>query len=167
MKKILLDLLVICTIALTALFVYRTYGDAIQNFVFDTQSSTMYVRSVPINVTIADEEHEHAQGLSGVEKLDQFEGKLFIFPDEAYYSMWMKDMLFPIDILWINNDLKVVHIEENVTPETFPESFSSNVPARFVLELNAFFVETEKIQVGDKVLIPPKSLPKDLVEILQ
>lgn len=167
MKKILLDTFIIIVLVVTGAYVYRTYGTDIKNFIFRDEESTMYVRSVPFSVTVADEKMEQQRGLSGVERLGKYQGMLFVFEDEDYYSMWMKDMYIPLDIIWINDDLKVVHVEENVTPETYPKSFTSDEPARFVLEVNAFVVETEKIQEGDVVVLPPKALPTDLVEILQ
>ena len=167
LKKIFLDVFIVFIVVITVIFVYRTYWLDIKNLLFGEQLSTMYVRSVPLAVSVADNSLEYQQGLSGVKDLGDFEGKLFVFPKEGYYSMWMKDMLFPIDIIWINDGLKVVHTEENVTPDTFPDSFTSDEPARFVLEVNAFFVESEKIQEGDDVIVPPSALPGDLVEILQ
>ena len=167
MKKIILDVFIIFVVVVTSLYVYRNYGTDIKNFIFREDASTMYVRSVPISVSIADEPVEQQQGLSGVKELGQHQGMLFVFRKEDYYSMWMKDMYIPLDMIWIDDDLTVVHIEENVTPETFPESFTSDEPARFVLEVNAFFVETEKIKEGDTVVLPPQALPADLVEILQ
>ena len=167
LKKVLFDTLVIFVVIATIIFVYRVYWPEIRDFIFGEQPSTMYIRSVPVSVTIADEPHEQEQGLSGVRELGEFEGKLFVFNKEGYYSMWMKDMYIPIDIIWINNDLKVVHIEKNVTPKTYPKTFTSDEPARFVLEVNAFFVESERIQKGDDVIIPSSVLPYELIKVLQ
>lgn len=167
MKKIILDILILSVVVATAMFVYKNYREQVMLFMFGEQPVTMYVRSTPLKVTIADDQLERTQGLSDVTQLGDFEGKLFVFSKEGYYGMWMKDMLIPLDIFWINNDLKIVHIEENVTPDTYPTSFRPTEPARFVLEVNAFFAESIKIQEGDSVSIPPQALPLDLVHILQ
>ncbi|MDA8596893.1 DUF192 domain-containing protein [Candidatus Pacebacteria bacterium] len=167
MKKIFVDLIVIGVIVLTGMFVYQTYGEEIHHHLFGEQPATMYLGSTPIMVSVADEPAELRQGLSGVDSLKEFEGKLFIFPEEDFYGMWMKDMLFAIDIFWINNDMTIVHIEENVSPDTYPDTFTSTEPARFVLETNAFFASNGNITVGDKVVLPPSALPSDLIDILQ
>jgi len=167
MKKIIFDVLVLIVALVTIVFVYKTYGERIGIFLFGEQPGTMYVASTPVSVTIADETAEHQQGLSGVEELGEFEGMLFVFPEEDYYGMWMRDMLFPIDIIWINNNLKIVHIEENVSPDTYPDTFAPTEPARFVLEVNAFFVRNANLQVGNPVTLPPTAVPTDLIKVLQ
>lgn len=167
MRRILLDVFILFVIVATVLFVYRTYGDMIISHIFGNVPGTMYLESTPISVMIADEPEEHRVGLSGRESLGEFEGMLFIFPEENFYNMWMKDMLFPIDIIWIDNSYTVVHIKKNATPESYPDTFVSPVPARFVLEVNAFVTENENIAVGDKVTLPPRAVPWDLIELVE
>ena len=69
-------------------------------------------------------------------------------------------------MIWINNEARIVHIEENVSPTTFPESFVSDEPARFVLETRAFFAKDSNVVVGDEVDLPVAAIPRDLIEIL-
>ena len=66
----------------------------------------------------------------------------------------MKDMNYAIDIIWADQEGKIVHIEENVTPDTFPNTFSSPSPAWFVVEANAGFVAQHGIAIGDKIVLP-------------
>lgn len=105
-----------------------------------------------IRVTVADTPETRDQGLSGRESIAPDQGMFFVFPEAGYYSFWMKDMLFPIDILWLSYDGRVVYIVENATPESYPNTFtSSDVPARYVLELSAGFVKQYTVNLGDKV----------------
>ena len=76
-------------------------------------------------------------GLSGRSFLPQKEGMLFDFGVEGFRCMWMKDMNFALDMIWLNDQKTVVHIEEDVTPDTFPDRFCSEYPARYVLEVNS------------------------------
>jgi uncharacterized membrane protein (UPF0127 family) len=122
----------------------------------------MSIEEAFLSVTVADEPHEWRQGLSGTRQLENQTGMLFVFAEEDRYGMWMKDMNYPIDILWIDNNFSVVHIEENVAPETYPKVFSSPELARFVLEVPAFTAETFKLEVGDSAFIPVEVLPADL-----
>ncbi len=76
-----------------------------------------------LHVEIADTMATRAQGLSGRERLAEDEGMYFIFPIPAIYPFWMKDMKFPIDIIWIRGE-KIVGITENAA---VPDS-SSGLP---------------------------------------
>jgi uncharacterized membrane protein (UPF0127 family) len=80
--------------------------------------------------------------------------KLFVFGVPGNHSIWMKDMNYPLDILWVAEEGEIVHIEENVSPDSFPESFSSPTPAWFVVEANAGFVASNTIAIGDEVVLP-------------
>lgn len=142
--------------------VYQLYGQQVINSFSVGEEHTMYVENVAVAVTVAKTEEERKQGLSGVEGLREQAGKLFIFDRPDTYGIWMKDMLFPIDIIWISEDLRVVDIHENVSPDTYPTIFSPREPARFVLEANAFFVDSFAINVGDRVTLPPDEVPLDL-----
>lgn len=167
MKKIVIDILIIATIVVTIVYVYRTYGEEIKIAIVGEQLPVVFVRSAPVAVMIADDDEERRQGLSGVTSLDESHGMLFIFDREDKYGMWMKDMHIPIDIIFINNELEIVHIDENVKPDTYPKTFSSSEPARFVLETNAFFSQNHGIQVGDRMQLPASIVPGDVTELLQ
>lgn len=155
------------TIVVTIMFVYRVYGEQIQYAVVGEQRPVMFVKSVPVAVTVADEDSERRQGLSGVKKLKESHGMLFVFDKEDNYGMWMKDMHIPLDIIFINNQMEIVHIEQNVKPDTYPRTFASDESARFVLEVNAFFSSNHSIQEGDAVTLPPGIIPRDLINVLQ
>ncbi len=161
-RRIFLDILIVLSVIITVSYLFQNYAKDSFIYLFGEPLNTIFINDQAIQVSIADTNEERRQGLSGVTKLGNDEGKLFIFDKADYYGIWMKDMLFPLDILWIDEDLKIIHIEENVRPETYPSSYNSPAPARFVLELNAFFVDTYKIQLGDKVVIPTIDLPTDL-----
>jgi len=86
---------------------------------------------------------ERSQGLSGREVLPQGTGMLFVFEGDQHLSFWMRDMNFPLDIVWIDSSCHVVDISKDAP---IPESgqglsdlprFSPSEPARFVLEINA------------------------------
>ena len=167
LRKILFDILMLVAVLAVIIFWYQNYGEQTMVYLFGEPQETIYVDQVAMIVTYADKPAERKQGLAGVQSLGETEGKLFIFDTTGDYGMWMKDMLIPIDIFWIDEDLRIVHIEENVTPDTYPAIYHSPVPARFVLETNAFFADTLKIHVGDKLTIPAADLPADIKSRLQ
>jgi uncharacterized membrane protein (UPF0127 family) len=96
---------------------------------------------------------QKTRGLSGREALAEDRGMLFIFDREAKPCMWMKDMNFAIDIIWLDETGKTVEIEENVSPDTFPASFCSKHSAKYVVELNAGQVEDSGLTVTDRVMV--------------
>lgn len=101
-------------------------------------------------VRIADSPEERGQGLSGTEPLKDNEGMLFLFDSNGFWGIWMKDMNYPIDIIWLNERKSVVHIEQNISPQTYPRTFMPPVPARYVLELKADATEKYGIKQGDQ-----------------
>ena len=112
-----------------------------------------------IKVLIADEPAEQTRGLSDRPRLEADQGMLFIFPKSQIRSFWMKNMRFPIDIIWIE-DNKIINISKNLPPEgQQPQNhYSSDKPANYVLEVNAGFVEEHSIEVADKIIFNLKFL---------
>lgn len=84
-----------------------------------------------------------ARGLSGREALPPGHGMLFLFDDLAVQGMWMPDMRFPLDIVWLDENLTVVHITENTKPcpqPSLPENcptHSSRFRAKYAIEMTA------------------------------
>lgn len=162
------ELIVIFIVALTWLFVYNNYWDDLMAFLFSEEPMyVVYLDDVAIEVTVADDKEERIQGLSGVAELGDFEGKLFVFDEADFHGIWMKDMYIPIDILWFDEELRLVHEERNVTPDTYPDVYIPDEPARFVLETNAYFIDSLRVQEGERLIVPPSLLPEDIKKGLQ
>lgn len=103
-----------------------------------------------IPVEVVDSDSARARGLSGRAMLAPETGMLFHFDDEGIYPFWMKDMKFPIDIVWIRNGT-VVDITENMQPPVVGQDIPSYVPrvsADAVLELNAGEAQKFGIKIG-------------------
>lgn len=113
--------------------------------------SKISINGVIVDVELARTQEEHTQGLSGRAALPENQGMLFVYDKPDLYSFWMKDMHFPIDIIWIGSDKKVVEVLKNVQPESFPEIFQTQKPAQYVLEANAGFAERYGVKVGTEV----------------
>jgi uncharacterized membrane protein (UPF0127 family) len=112
------------------------------------------IGSTTVQASVADSIPERIKGLSDTPFLPEGVVKLFAFGTEGEHSIWMKDMNYSIDILWVAEEGNIVHIEENVSPDTYPESFKSPVPAWYVIETNAGFVASTSLKVGDEVIVP-------------
>jgi uncharacterized membrane protein (UPF0127 family) len=92
------------------------------------------------------------RGLSGRSEVEKNSGMLFVFNQPGKQNFWMKDMSFPIDIIWISEDMRVVHVAKNTEPETFPKTFGPEADAKYVLEVGAGFSDKNNLKVGDEVL---------------
>lgn len=104
-----------------------------------------------IQVETADTGAERAQGLSGRAVLPDNAGMLFIFDDAGQQCMWMKDMKFSLDMVWLDADKKVIDMRQNLSPDTYPKSFCPSQPARYVIEVNQGVLVRSGIKLGDTV----------------
>jgi uncharacterized membrane protein (UPF0127 family) len=95
---------------------------------------------------------ERIRGLSDTPYLPENVVKFFVFDTPGLHSIWMKDMKYPIDILWISEAGKIIHLEENATPESYPDTFFlPTEPALYVIETMAGFVRSHNLALGDQV----------------
>ncbi|MBW2997414.1 DUF192 domain-containing protein [Candidatus Woesearchaeota archaeon] len=103
---------------------------------------------------------EQEIGLSNHTALPEGTAMLFIFHKSDVQAMWMKDMSFSIDIFWITEKGKIVHIEKNAQPCTPPmcEIYEPPILVKYVLETNAGFAKEANLYDGDKVEF--SNLPK-------
>lgn len=76
------------------------------------------------------------KGLGGRDKLDAGSGMLFIFDRPDTQCIWMKDMRFPLDIIWLDGTKTVLKQMENVNPDTYPQNFCVD-NSQYVIEINA------------------------------
>jgi hypothetical protein len=105
-------------------------------------------------VEIAETDAQRAQGLMFRSRLAPDGGMLFIYPADRRLSMWMKNTLIPLDMLFVASDGKVVGIHERAVPHSL-RSIASPVPARAVVELAGGTVGRLGIRVGDRVVSKP------------
>lgn len=113
---------------------------------------------------------ERARGLMYRKKMGFDQGMLFIFGKKGFYSFWMKNMVIPLDFIWLDEEKRIVHLEQNVPPckqEPCP-NHTSKVPALFFLELKAGSVERRKLKVLDRLdfILPNLTFPGTLEERL-
>jgi uncharacterized protein len=97
---------------------------------------------------------QRTKGLSVKEDLAENEAMLFVFGNEAEHTFWMKDMKFPIDIIWIDSNKTIVHIEHNLQPCSFEvlcPTYTPNDESLYVLETIGGFAKKYDIVKGTKV----------------
>ncbi len=105
-----------------------------------------------IILEIADNTYLQNIGLSGREEMPMDYGMIFVYGDELEnLTFWMKDTLMPLDMIFLNKELEVVHVIENVPVcEQEPcESYTFDGKAQFVIELNSGWVEEYGVEQGE------------------
>ena len=105
---------------------------------------------VNIEIEVADEEAERMRGLMDRISMPENAGMLFIFEEEEQRSFWMKNTYLSLDIIFINSKKEIVSIQTYTTPKT-TTGIPSELPAKYVLEVNAGFTDKYGISAGDKI----------------
>lgn len=122
----------------------------------DKNFAEIRINDVLIKAEIADTPEKRAVGLMNRTSLDKDSGMLFIFEKEGYHQFWMKDTLIPLEILFIDKNLKIVKILEMYpcrTSDLQCEIYSPNQPIMYALELNLNFSKSNNIKIGDEIKI--------------
>jgi uncharacterized membrane protein (UPF0127 family) len=88
-------------------------------------------------------------GLGRIQSLPSSQGMFFIFERPAVQCFWMKDMHFPLDMIWVSSTHRVEHVQTDVRPSTYPHTFCPNVQAEYVIELNAGQAVRASIHTGE------------------
>jgi uncharacterized membrane protein (UPF0127 family) len=113
--------------------------------------SRLKIGNSTIDVQIATSAAEQTKGLGGRSCLGADQGMLFVFDKPGAYPFWMRDMKFPIDIVWIDKNNAVVDLQKDIQPSTYPQSYTNQTPAKKVLELPAGQADSLNIRTGTKI----------------
>lgn len=110
------------------------------------------VDNVKINLEIADNDEERYLGLSFRQSIPEYSGMLFLFPEKGIRSFVMRDMNFPLDIVFIEEN-KIIDIYSNLPFDVDSSKvlYNSSLPVDKVLELNGGFCQQHNISVGDEI----------------
>ena len=146
----IVTLLLLCLIGI-GLWFGRFYMSDSRLSVFPT---FVTMSETPISFEVAVTGLQQQRGLSGRKNIPANYGMLFVFPKDDLHGIWMKDMLTPIDIIWLSDTGTILSINELVEPSTYPFVFYPNVPARYVLEMRAGQSNARGWKVGTKVSLP-------------
>lgn len=107
-------------------------------------SGTTFVTELKVNPA------DRARGLSGREGLADKQAMTFVFDGVGERCIWMKDMRFSIDIAWLDHQKKIVAVEKNVSPETYPQNFCHQ--GQYVIEFKSGTLQKYSISSGDTAI---------------
>lgn len=109
--------------------------------------------NVCLMAEVADTDTQRLLGLMFRKSLHPRRGMLFVFDREDTYTFWMKNMLIPLDIIWISEDKQIVDIKTDALPcnKSACENFIPKQKVQYVLEVNAGFVKKYNIKITDQI----------------
>lgn len=115
-----------------------------------TFSDSLGTLKAKIDLEIADTEYERELGLMNRNEMKENEGMLFIFPEQKVLTFWMRNTLISLDMIFVNDQKKIVMIHK-YTKTLSDQSYSSTLPAKYVVEVVGGFTDKHNIKVGDKI----------------
>jgi uncharacterized membrane protein (UPF0127 family) len=113
--------------------------------------TTISINGFKVLFAIASTDEQRIKGLSGLEKLNENEGMLFMFDEPSKQGFWMNEMNFPIDIIWLDSNGKVVHMEKSLEPCRIFMTCLVHKPqldSLYVIELRSGFTSDHSINEG-------------------
>ena len=118
------------------------------------RQTNVTVNGLMLAADISASNEQRTKGLSVKDALAENEAMLFVFDNEDEHTFWMKDMKFPIDIIWINDNKTVVHIEHNLQPCGYGllcPTYKPGQDSLYVLETVGGFAEKHDVVQGTRV----------------
>lgn len=108
---------------------------------------------IKVNTDIAKSPQERTLGLSHRKYIGSYDGMWFIFEEDTEGGFWMKDMLIPLDIIFVDSSGFIVDIKETqqICSDDFCPTIKPSKPYRYVLEVNANFCKENGITIGDSI----------------
>jgi hypothetical protein len=142
MPKYLIPFLVLALI-----FVFFLFG------VSQKEKTIVYFQNYSFEVELAQNSWQRAKGLMFKEEMDENQGMLFVFPKPGLYNFWMKNVRFPSDLIWIDQEKKIVDLKLQQQPCS-ASSCSAIEPkskAQYVLELKGGMASKAGMTVGSQL----------------
>lgn len=119
---------------------------------FLSQTTTLFLGEGKFTARIASSEAARTKGLSGTNTLPSDHALIFVFDYDSKWGIWMKDMRYPIDIVWLDKSKTVVDFVTNVSPNTYPRVYTPTKDARYVVELPSGTVKNKTIRTGRQAI---------------
>jgi uncharacterized membrane protein (UPF0127 family) len=145
---------IVLTLFITFSFLFFNLKSNVKKISGSDTHPYVILKNEKFKIEVADKYESQVQGLSDRKELRERSGMLFDFGDKMQRNFWMKNMHFPIDIIWIEDD-EVVNISKNCQPEGErpKKHYQSLFPVNYVLEVNAGVSDKLGLKSGDRIKI--------------
>ena len=147
---VILLLICIFCVAYSCIEEYTEYKNVNRHF-DDISIVTSDNKMHKFHMLLANTPELQEKGLGDRVSLDKKDAMLFVFEENEKHYFWMKDMYFPIDMVWLNSDKKVMYIQNDVATSTYPNPFGPNDNSQYVIEYNAGVSDQIHLNIGDTV----------------
>jgi hypothetical protein len=154
MKKILLVFAILLIIIVGLRFTQSNLGSSRVSLF--RKSPTITINNQVFKVATATTSKDQQIGLSETKSLPQDQGMIFLFKSPGFYSFWMKNMKFPIDIIYIDNNTIITIVNSAPIPKNPSDNLTIYTPSKLsdkVLEINAGLSKKYNFKNGDKIKI--------------
>ena len=127
----------------------------VMNLPREDSANSVCFEETCFEVEIVDSLETRTKGLMFRERMNENRGMWFVFEESKVYPFWMKNTLIPLDMIWIDENLKVVAIIENAVPcESDPcKHYNPEIEALYVLEINRGLASEQGLEIGNIVSI--------------
>lgn len=154
-QKIIIAVIVLAVIGYFIVDNFFNKEPKMEYYTFTKEGELIFTDSLgtlkaKIDLEIADNDYERQLGLMNRKEMSENQGMLFIFPKEAYQSFWMRNTFISLDMIFVNEQKKIVTIHRDtkiLTEQSYPASELS----KYVVEVVAGFCAKHNIQIGDKI----------------
>jgi len=117
-----------------------------------------------VNAEVADRPAARERGLMFRSELAPSQGMLFVFEEPGHYPFWMQNCLISLDIIWLDQERRVVAIAESVPPCRLPDceppcdsnacpAYPHHGLAKYVVEVVSGFAKAHRLRVGDRIVL--------------
>ncbi len=152
-KKILLAFIKVVVIIAVALAIVWIWFFARTYFSYSSyKKEQVLIKSALYVGYIADTQEKREKGLGDKAFLPSNTSMLFKFEDPDTYGIWMKDMRFPIDIIWLDKNKTIVNLISDVDPSSYPHVYYPPKESLYVLEVRAGLIKDKGLKLGDEIL---------------
>lgn len=122
-------------------------------------ATALYLGNGIFDAQVVSTPEAREKGLGGVESLTPKQAMIFAYPSDDAWKIWMKDMKFSIDIVWLDKDKKVVYVVKGASPDDSTSViYTPKTTARYVVELPAGSVDTHTIQISQVAIFDSSSI---------
>lgn len=153
-NKLLTFLLVILAVILAISYSIVMNQEALETT--EVKITQSHGENITLELKVFDTPSERIQGLQNVTEL-QYDGAIFVYRDSATRSFWMKNTYIPLDMIFIDSEKNIINIEtaetELDTPESELTSYTSEEPARYVIEIESRKAQQENITTDSRIYI--------------
>jgi len=139
--------ILLAAIAGSIVFLSAAYNNRLDEPGLSSQCNGLKLNNKCYVLERAETNLQRIKGLSDRANLSEDTGMAFIFEQDGEQCFWMKGMRFNLDIIWMNDQKKIIKIKENTSPNTYPDEFCAD-DVKYVLEFNQGFVSKHGLKLG-------------------